>query len=63
MELLKKMGSQSIPVIALFSADEPAKPLILRDLFTKKQFLKALELTMQKEPSSVKKNGSLKKNQ
>lgn len=46
MELLKQMGSQSIPVVALFSAQNPSRPLVLRDLFTQKQFLEAVKLQM-----------------
>ncbi len=43
LDFLKKMGSRSIPVVALFSADDPLHPLILRDLFSKKQLQKALK--------------------
>lgn len=41
--LLRKLGSQSIPVVAIFAAGEPANPLVLRDLFTSGQMDQALE--------------------
>lgn len=41
--LLRKLGSQSIPVVALFPAGEShQQPLVLRDLFTKAQMEQAL---------------------
>jgi thiol:disulfide interchange protein DsbD len=41
-DLLKRLGSRSIPVLAVFSAEKPKHPLILRDLFTRKQLRQAL---------------------
>jgi thiol:disulfide interchange protein len=44
--LLREMGSQSIPLVALFPATgEGSEPLVLRDLFTTAQFEEALEKT------------------
>ena len=43
MALLRALGSQSIPVAAFFPAGEAAKsPLVLRDLYTIRQFEQAL---------------------
>ncbi len=45
--LLRKLGSNSIPVVALFPAgDESAAPLVLRDLFTASQLQQALQQTI-----------------
>ena len=41
--LLRALGSHSIPTLAIFSKENPVSPLILRDIFTKKQLLKAIE--------------------
>jgi len=41
--LLRALGSQSIPVLAIFSKDDPDSPLVLRDLFTPTQFEDALK--------------------
>ncbi len=43
MHLLESLGSKSIPIVALFSKDDPGSPLVLRDLFTSGQFQDALE--------------------
>jgi thiol:disulfide interchange protein len=41
--LLRELGSQSIPLVALFPAEgEGSEPLVLRDLFTTSQFEEAL---------------------
>ncbi len=48
LDFLKKMGSRSIPVVALFSANDPLHPLILRDLFGKKQLQEALKQKFEK---------------
>lgn len=48
LDFLKKMGSRSIPVVALFSAKDPLHPLILRDLFSKQQLLEALKQNFEK---------------
>ena len=45
--LLRKLGSNSIPVVALFPAgDANSAPMVLRDLFTTSQLRKALEQTV-----------------
>jgi len=41
--LLRALGSQSIPLLAIFSKDNPDSPLVLRDLFTPTQFEDALK--------------------
>lgn len=43
MKLLTSLGSQSIPVLAIFSREDPKSPLVLRDLFTGGQLEEALE--------------------
>lgn len=43
MSLLESLGSKSIPVLAIFSKDNPRRPLVLRDLFTHDQLREALE--------------------
>ena len=43
MKLLTSLGSQSIPVLAIFSREDLKSPLILRDLFTGGQLEEALE--------------------
>lgn len=43
MALLDSLGSKSIPILAIFSKDQPDSPLILRDLFTSGQLESALE--------------------
>ena len=45
-DLLKRLGSRSIPVLAIFPADRPGSPIILRDLFTEKQLKAALAQTL-----------------
>lgn len=42
-EMLEVLGSASIPVYAIFPADNPNKPIILRDLVSQDEFLAALE--------------------
>lgn len=49
MQLLNSLGSQSIPVLAIFSKDRPDSPLIMRDLFTLSQLEKALQQELYKE--------------
>lgn len=47
LELLRALGSQSIPVVAIFPPGEKARsPLVLRDLFTTDQMDKALERSL-----------------
>jgi len=44
MDLLRGLGSQSIPLVAIFERGEAAnRPVILRDLFTTQQLRQALE--------------------
>jgi len=43
--LLQALGSQSIPVLAIFTKNAPESPLVLRDLFTPAQFEEALQST------------------
>jgi len=43
--LLQALGSQSIPLLAIFPKDAPDRPLVLRDLFTPSQLEEALETT------------------
>jgi thiol:disulfide interchange protein len=40
--MLEALGSRSIPVLAVFPAGEPTRPIVLRDLLTKGQVLEAL---------------------
>lgn len=40
--MLESLGSNSIPLYAVFPADRPNRPIVLRDLITKGQILKAL---------------------
>ncbi|WP_291318582.1 cytochrome c biogenesis protein CcdA [Desulfonatronospira sp.] len=42
-EMLRALDSQSIPLVAIFSRDNPESPLILRDMFTRGQIDRALE--------------------
>ena len=43
MDLLRGLGSQSIPVVAFFPTGKAAaNPLVLRDLYTSGQFNNAL---------------------
>lgn len=41
-DVLEQLGSKSIPVYAIFSADRPNQPIVLRDLVTKGQVISAL---------------------
>jgi thiol:disulfide interchange protein DsbD len=47
MALLEALGSKSIPIVAIFSKDNPQSPLVLRDLFTSGQFDDALKNELQ----------------
>ncbi|MEX2138124.1 MAG: cytochrome c biogenesis protein CcdA [Pirellulales bacterium] len=40
--MLEALGSRSIPVLAVFPAGEPTRPIVLRDLVTKGQVVEAL---------------------
>lgn len=42
-EVLRALDSQSIPLVAIFSKDNPDSPLILRDMFTRGQIDRALQ--------------------
>ena len=42
-EALTSLNSRSIPVLAIFPADKPNEPIILRDLISKQQILDALK--------------------
>ncbi len=44
IELRKHLGSDSIPFAAVFPADQPQEPFILRDLVLRDDFLELLEL-------------------
>lgn len=51
MALLKALGSQSIPVVALFPpGDAAASPVVLRDLFTSGQLTDVLQNTLSPSP-------------
>ena len=54
-EMLKSLGSDSIPVLAIFPADHPDQPIILRDLVTQGQVIKALKEAgpSQRRPAAV----------
>jgi len=41
-QVLNALGSNSIPICAIFSADRPSEPLVLPDLITKNQVIEAL---------------------
>jgi len=41
--LLKALGSHSIPTLAIFTKENPQSPLIIRDLFTRSQLEKAIK--------------------
>jgi thiol:disulfide interchange protein len=41
-EMLEALGSRSIPVLAVFPAGDPTKPIVLRDLLTRGQVIDAL---------------------
>lgn len=45
-ELLRALGSQSIPLVAVFDAKDPGSPLVLRDLFTAGQLEQAIKETL-----------------
>jgi suppressor for copper-sensitivity B len=42
-DALESLQSRSIPLLAIFPADSPDKPIVLRDVITKQQLLKAIE--------------------
>lgn len=47
-ELLKALGGKSIPVLAIFSKDNPHNPLVIRDLFNTTQLEQALDQALEK---------------
>jgi thiol:disulfide interchange protein/DsbC/DsbD-like thiol-disulfide interchange protein len=42
-QMLEALGSRSIPVLAVFPAGEPTRPIVLRDLLTRGQVIEALQ--------------------
>lgn len=42
-DALASLNSASIPVLAIYPADQPDKPIVLRDVITKQQVLNAIE--------------------
>ncbi len=42
-DALESLKSKSIPLLAIFPADRPNKPIVLRDLITKQQLLNAIQ--------------------
>jgi thiol:disulfide interchange protein len=42
-ELMKKLGSRSIPFLAVFPGNSPQRPFILRDIYTRSDLRKILE--------------------
>jgi thiol:disulfide interchange protein len=51
-DALASLNSNSIPVLAIYPADRPTEPIILRDLITKQQLLKAIEVAGPSKSSS-----------
>lgn len=47
MDLLSSLGSKSIPILAIISKDNPASPLVMRDLFTSGQWEDAMAAELQ----------------
>jgi thiol:disulfide interchange protein len=50
---LASLGSNSIPVLAIYPANRPAQPIVLRDLIFKQQVLEALEKAGPSKPSGA----------
>ncbi|MDR2705911.1 MAG: thioredoxin family protein [Planctomycetaceae bacterium] len=42
-ELLKKLGSEQVPVLALFDPNNPSQPIVLRGYYTQKTLIELLE--------------------
>jgi thiol:disulfide interchange protein len=42
-ELLKKLGSEQVPVLALFDPNNPSQPIVLRGYYTQKKLIELLE--------------------
>jgi len=40
---LQELNSKSIPVLAIYPANKPGQPIVLRDAISRKQLLTALE--------------------
>ena len=55
-QMLEALGSRSIPVLAVFPAGEPTRPIVLRDLLTRGQVIEALR---QAGPSKAADTSSL----
>jgi thiol:disulfide interchange protein len=55
-QMLEALGSRSIPVLAVFPAGDPTKPIVLRDLLTRGQVIEALR---QAGPSKAADTSSL----
>jgi thiol:disulfide interchange protein len=51
--MLEALGSRSIPVLAVFPAGEPTRPIVLRDLVTKGQVVEALRQAGPSKASDV----------
>jgi thiol:disulfide interchange protein len=49
--LVHSLGSNAIPVLAIYPADRPAEPIVLRDLIFKQQVLDALEKAGPSKPA------------
>ena len=43
-DMLNSLGSQSIPVLAIFPADRPGQVIVLRDTVTRKQVIEAIKM-------------------
>ena len=42
-QMLEALGSRSIPLLAVFPAGQPTRPIVLRDIVTKSQVVEALQ--------------------
>jgi len=52
-DVLNQLGSNTIPVYAIFSAERPNEPIVLRDLVTKKHVIAALTAAGPAKPTRV----------
>jgi len=41
--LMQNLGSRSVPFFAIFPADDPAHPIVMRDIVKKSEVIKALK--------------------
>jgi len=46
--LLRAIGGKSIPVLAVFPARNPDKPLVLRDFYTTRDIREALDASLRR---------------